>query len=166
MTDRTVLITIAGGSIRGFAVHTNMSMPGKTFSYLFICTTTLSNNSEKSMHYIWKILSHTLIYRFYTLLHAPKMNWNRDLKSPYVLTYKHVKEREIPVREAALESATIDGIPSNNYSEKPIKTKPKLWKKQSYPSPSSSFLFCRYVAQPIYKDQACTYQNYKSIESD
>ena len=36
MTDRTVLITIAGGSIVGSAVHTNMSMLGKNFSYLFI----------------------------------------------------------------------------------------------------------------------------------
>ena len=38
----------------------------------------------------------------------------------------HVKQKNIPVREAIFESVTIDRVPSYNRSDKPIKTKPKL----------------------------------------
>lgn len=41
--------------------------------------------------------------------------------------------------EPAFERKTVDRVPSTNYSEEPIKTKPELAMKQSNPSPSLNF---------------------------
>ena len=104
MTDSTVFITIIGGSITGSAVQTNMSMPGKAFSYLFI----IYNHTQQEKHVIDK-----------------RIHRKSSLHVIYKLA-RHVKQRDIPVREAIFESVTIDGVPSDNRSGKPIKTKPKL----------------------------------------
>jgi len=55
MTDKMVLITMVGGSITGSAVQTNMSIPGKTFSYLKIQENNITKGSINTISFsIWR----------------------------------------------------------------------------------------------------------------
>ena len=67
--------------------------------------------------------------------------------------------RERPDGEPLFISVTIDGIPSNNESDKPVNGEPNLREKQANPSPSSFFFFSRHEPRSVHKDQADAGEN-------